>query len=115
MHQPRQFVTQPIFHRPGSPQELLESGLPNRWYLVARSSDVADRPVGIRRAGPKSRSLAWQRRWADTLLRIIARIAVRLCRSEKSSATTWCVRITEFTSQEKARSRKSRQHRIAHW
>lgn len=49
MHQPRQFVTQPIFHRPGSPQELLESGLPNRWYLVARSSDVSDRPVGIRR------------------------------------------------------------------
>jgi phenylpropionate dioxygenase-like ring-hydroxylating dioxygenase large terminal subunit len=41
--------TVPFPAQPGTPEELLETGLPNLWYLVARSSDVADRPVGLRR------------------------------------------------------------------
>lgn len=49
MYLQRQLVTQPFVHRPTSPEELLDTGLPNLWYLVARSSDVADRPVGIKR------------------------------------------------------------------
>src|SRR5436189_860661 len=41
--------TQPFQPEPRTPDELLESGLPNLWYLVARSEEVADRPVALKR------------------------------------------------------------------
>jgi phenylpropionate dioxygenase-like ring-hydroxylating dioxygenase large terminal subunit len=45
----RELITQPFAKVPRSTEELLETGLPNLWYLVARSSDIADRPVGLKR------------------------------------------------------------------
>lgn len=42
-------VTQPFLEPPKSPEDLLEMGLLNLWYLVARSADVTDRPVGLKR------------------------------------------------------------------
>ena len=42
-------VTQPFPERPTSPEDLLELGLPNYWYLVARSSDVTIKPVALKR------------------------------------------------------------------
>jgi phenylpropionate dioxygenase-like ring-hydroxylating dioxygenase large terminal subunit len=42
-------VTQPFLEQPKSPEDLLETGLPNLWYLVARSADVSDRPVALKR------------------------------------------------------------------
>jgi phenylpropionate dioxygenase-like ring-hydroxylating dioxygenase large terminal subunit len=57
----RQFRTQPFSKKPETADELLETGLPNLWYLVARSSDVADRPVGIKRL---SRNLVL---WRDSI------------------------------------------------
>jgi phenylpropionate dioxygenase-like ring-hydroxylating dioxygenase large terminal subunit len=42
-------ITRPHPQQPASPEELLEIGLPNLWYLVARSEDVTDRPVGLTR------------------------------------------------------------------
>ena len=42
-------VTQPFPPRPKTAEELLETGLLNLWYLVARSSDVSDRPVALKR------------------------------------------------------------------
>jgi phenylpropionate dioxygenase-like ring-hydroxylating dioxygenase large terminal subunit len=42
-------VTQPFRPRPTSPEDLLEVGLPNLWYLVAKSEEVTDRPVGLKR------------------------------------------------------------------
>jgi phenylpropionate dioxygenase-like ring-hydroxylating dioxygenase large terminal subunit len=47
----RPIVTQPLVPDPQTAEELLETGLPNLWYLVGRSSDVADRPVGMKRLG----------------------------------------------------------------
>ena len=47
----RPHVTQPFPPKPSSVDELLETGLMNLWYLVARSSDVADKPVFLRRLG----------------------------------------------------------------
>jgi phenylpropionate dioxygenase-like ring-hydroxylating dioxygenase large terminal subunit len=44
-------VTQPKLPRPKTAEELLETGLLNLWYLVARASDVADRPVALTRLG----------------------------------------------------------------
>jgi phenylpropionate dioxygenase-like ring-hydroxylating dioxygenase large terminal subunit len=41
--------TEPFAPEPRSPDDLLDAGLPNLWYLIARSQDVADRPVGLRR------------------------------------------------------------------
>jgi phenylpropionate dioxygenase-like ring-hydroxylating dioxygenase large terminal subunit len=41
--------TQPFIPAPRSPEDLLESGLPNLWYLIARSEDVTDRPVALKR------------------------------------------------------------------
>ena len=41
--------TQPFAPEPRTPEELLETGLPNLWYLIARSEDVADRPVALKR------------------------------------------------------------------
>src|SRR5579872_711949 len=32
-------------------EEYLKTGLLNMWYLVARASDVADRPLGLKRLG----------------------------------------------------------------
>lgn len=42
-------VAEPFFPQPKTPEELLETGLLNLWYLVARASDVADKPVSLRR------------------------------------------------------------------
>lgn len=42
-------VTQPFFPKPQTAEELLDTGLLNLWYLICRSSDVADRPVSLRR------------------------------------------------------------------
>jgi len=41
--------TQPFPREPKTPDELLETGLLNLWYFVARSSDVTDRPIGLTR------------------------------------------------------------------
>jgi len=41
--------TQPFVAAPRTPEDLLEVGLPNLWYLIARSEDVADRPVALKR------------------------------------------------------------------
>jgi len=41
--------TQPFGAAPRTPEDLLEVGLPNLWYLIARSEDVADRPVALKR------------------------------------------------------------------
>jgi phenylpropionate dioxygenase-like ring-hydroxylating dioxygenase large terminal subunit len=41
--------TEPFAPEPRSPDDLLDAGLPNLWYLIARSQDVADRPVGLKR------------------------------------------------------------------
>jgi phenylpropionate dioxygenase-like ring-hydroxylating dioxygenase large terminal subunit len=48
-----QLVTQPRMAVPKTAEELLETGLLNLWYLVARSSDVTDRPVALTRLGRK--------------------------------------------------------------
>ena len=42
-------ITQPHRRKPASAEDLLETGLPGLWYLIARSEDVADRPVGLKR------------------------------------------------------------------
>lgn len=42
-------IAQPFDERPKSAEDLLEIGLPNYWYLVARSSDVTIKPVALRR------------------------------------------------------------------
>ena len=41
--------TQPFAPEPSSPDDLLETGLPNLWYLIARSEDVDVRPVALKR------------------------------------------------------------------
>jgi phenylpropionate dioxygenase-like ring-hydroxylating dioxygenase large terminal subunit len=41
--------TQPFAPEPRTPEDLLETGLPNLWYLIARSDDVAERPVALKR------------------------------------------------------------------
>src|SRR5437588_9243877 len=41
--------TQPFAPEPRTTEDLLETGLPNLWYLIARSDDVADRPVALKR------------------------------------------------------------------
>jgi phenylpropionate dioxygenase-like ring-hydroxylating dioxygenase large terminal subunit len=41
--------TRPLTALPKTPEELLETGLLNLWYLVARVEDVADRPVALKR------------------------------------------------------------------
>jgi phenylpropionate dioxygenase-like ring-hydroxylating dioxygenase large terminal subunit len=64
MYMERPPATQPFTKAPESPEELLETGLPNLWYLVARSSDVADRPVGLKRL---NRNLAL---WRDSTGRL---------------------------------------------
>src|ERR1043166_9505135 len=43
--------TEPFAPEPRSPDDLLDAGLPNLWYLIARSQDVADRTVGLKRVG----------------------------------------------------------------
>lgn len=60
----QRLVTQPFADPPETPEALLESGLPNLWYLVARSSDIADRPVGLRRL---SRNIVFWRNSAGSL------------------------------------------------
>jgi phenylpropionate dioxygenase-like ring-hydroxylating dioxygenase large terminal subunit len=41
--------SQPFLPSPKSADELLSTGLLNLWYVIAASSDVRDRPVGLRR------------------------------------------------------------------
>lgn len=48
---PQHRKTQPILPKPKTTDELLETGLLNLWYLVARDCDVTDRPVGLTRLG----------------------------------------------------------------
>jgi phenylpropionate dioxygenase-like ring-hydroxylating dioxygenase large terminal subunit len=43
------FSTQPFVEKPKSAADLLDMGLPNYWYLVAKSNDVTDRPVAMMR------------------------------------------------------------------
>jgi phenylpropionate dioxygenase-like ring-hydroxylating dioxygenase large terminal subunit len=43
------YKTQPLMQSPETPEELLKTGLLNMWYLVAPSSEVHDRPVGLKR------------------------------------------------------------------
>jgi phenylpropionate dioxygenase-like ring-hydroxylating dioxygenase large terminal subunit len=49
MYMQRPLITQPVIAEPQTPEDVLECGLPNLWYLVGRSSDVTDRPVGLKR------------------------------------------------------------------
>ena len=49
MPQDRPYVTQPIAPMPKTVDDLLETVLMDLWYLVARTSDVSDRPVFLRR------------------------------------------------------------------
>src|SRR5262245_59804714 len=41
--------TQPFAPEPSSSDDLLETGLPNLWYLIARSEDIDVRPVALKR------------------------------------------------------------------
>jgi phenylpropionate dioxygenase-like ring-hydroxylating dioxygenase large terminal subunit len=43
--------TEPVLPKPKTTEDLLETGLLNLWYLVARDSDVRDRPVALKRLG----------------------------------------------------------------
>lgn len=44
-------VTEPFPPHPDTAEALLETGLINLWYVVARSSDVTDKPVALKRLG----------------------------------------------------------------
>jgi phenylpropionate dioxygenase-like ring-hydroxylating dioxygenase large terminal subunit len=44
-------IAQPFSPKAATPEQLLETGLLNLWYVIARSEDVTDRPVGLKRLG----------------------------------------------------------------
>ena len=75
--------TQPFAPEPSSPDDLLETGLPNLWYLIARSEDVDVRPVALKRLDRKHCALARRKGAKSMSLRTIARIAARRCQWAK--------------------------------
>ncbi len=51
MSETRRVIAEPFPPSATTVDELLEIGLPNLWYVVARSTDIGDKPVALKRLG----------------------------------------------------------------